>query len=577
MLRFFNNPVPESALAYCRSLALQVQRAFGHALTPEVWTSIMGTQVPDPTRVAYGLLAEKYLAPNVAAQARLAALLEYPPSKWLLEREMEARGNWPGPNHPPNTPPPDVYQAALGANLKGVCFSGGGIRSATFNLGVLQAIAAEGKLGNFDYLSTVSGGGYIHLFLASWIHRKKLAHVQAQLRPLPADSARTAWPEPIRWLRRYSNYLTPSKGLFTADTWAASASGFATLSSTKSSSSPRSSPSSCSRISPCLRSSASTRRSSRPTGRATISALPRRLCSHFLSFLVAAIAVGVGLFKTPHPTGTTASRATPTDEAEFPGSAEVLAAARFSSPSSSLSFSPSSPLRLFSIAPPSSPCTPWDILQPCHPARSPSLWHTSTTWPHPKSPFPLPLRPAPPLSSFVNNETTWFNNYEPVDFWTPFSERQSSVFTAFALGIGLLALAFVGAVPLRKGQSILNAIKVVTLVTAALVSVIASLLLLHFARVLLLLAAIALTTQFVDFSIVFAPILLLWVLFISLDLAIGVVGRLMLDSSREWLARVRSFSFISGFAWLGLPAVLSSGHTSSLSSSISSGKGPPAL
>ncbi len=98
MLRFFNNPVPESALAYCRSLALQIQRSFGHALTPEVWTSIMGTQVPDPTRVAYGLLAEKYLAPNVAAQARLAALLEYPPSKWLLEREMEARGNWPGPN-----------------------------------------------------------------------------------------------------------------------------------------------------------------------------------------------------------------------------------------------------------------------------------------------------------------------------------------------------------------------------------------------------------------------------------------------------------------------------------------------
>ena len=88
MLRFFNNPVPESALAYCRSLALQIQRSFGHALTPEVWTSIMGTQVPDPTRVAYGLLAEKYLAPNVAAQARLAALLEYPPSKWLLEREM---------------------------------------------------------------------------------------------------------------------------------------------------------------------------------------------------------------------------------------------------------------------------------------------------------------------------------------------------------------------------------------------------------------------------------------------------------------------------------------------------------
>ena len=126
MLRFFNNPVPESAQAYCRSLALQVQRAYGHALTPEVWKSIMGTQIPDPTQLANGLLAEKYLAPNVAAQARLASLLEYPPSKWLLEREMEARGVWPGPNHKPNTPPPDVYQTALDANLKGVCFSGSG-------------------------------------------------------------------------------------------------------------------------------------------------------------------------------------------------------------------------------------------------------------------------------------------------------------------------------------------------------------------------------------------------------------------------------------------------------------------
>jgi len=28
-------------------------------------------------------------------------------------------------------------------------------------------------------------------------------------------------PEPIRWLRRHSNYLTPEKGLLTADTWVA--------------------------------------------------------------------------------------------------------------------------------------------------------------------------------------------------------------------------------------------------------------------------------------------------------------------------------------------------------------------
>src|SRR5215831_13983311 len=48
----------------------------------------------------------------------------------------------------------------------GLAFSGGGIRSATFNLGVLQGLAERGLLAHIDYLSTVSGGGYI----GSWLH-----------------------------------------------------------------------------------------------------------------------------------------------------------------------------------------------------------------------------------------------------------------------------------------------------------------------------------------------------------------------------------------------------------------------
>ena len=46
-------------------------------------------------------------------------------------------------------------------DLTGVALSGGGIRSATFNLGVLQAFSRQGLLDKIDYLSTVSGGGYI--------------------------------------------------------------------------------------------------------------------------------------------------------------------------------------------------------------------------------------------------------------------------------------------------------------------------------------------------------------------------------------------------------------------------------
>lgn len=50
-------------------------------------------------------------------------------------------------------------------NLAGLAFSGGGIRSATFHLGVLEALEEMNKLDRMDYLSTVSGGSY----LAGWM------------------------------------------------------------------------------------------------------------------------------------------------------------------------------------------------------------------------------------------------------------------------------------------------------------------------------------------------------------------------------------------------------------------------
>ena len=51
----------------------------------------------------------------------------------------------------------------------GLALSGGGIRSATFCLGVVQALAARGLMKDFDYLSTVSGGGYTGSFITSYI------------------------------------------------------------------------------------------------------------------------------------------------------------------------------------------------------------------------------------------------------------------------------------------------------------------------------------------------------------------------------------------------------------------------
>jgi len=101
-----------------------------------------------------------------------------------------------------------------------LCLSGGGIRSATFGLGILQGLARLNLLKQFDYLSTVSGGGYIGSWLTAWIHREPggLLHVCAQLgQPTPSKLAHE--PEPIRWLRDYSNYLSPRLGLMSADSW----------------------------------------------------------------------------------------------------------------------------------------------------------------------------------------------------------------------------------------------------------------------------------------------------------------------------------------------------------------------
>ncbi len=58
-------------------------------------------------------------------------------------------------------PTPDVEGPALGRGLVGLAFSGGGIRSATINLGIAQALHRRGVFRHADYMSTVSGGGYL--------------------------------------------------------------------------------------------------------------------------------------------------------------------------------------------------------------------------------------------------------------------------------------------------------------------------------------------------------------------------------------------------------------------------------
>jgi hypothetical protein len=91
----------------------------------------------------------------------------------------------------------------------GLALSGGGIRSASFCLGVVQALSQRGLLDDVDYLSTVSGGGYTGSFVTSTLVE---AGTTAALIGSP-DGPDT---EPIGRLRANAKYLS-SEGL--AQSW----------------------------------------------------------------------------------------------------------------------------------------------------------------------------------------------------------------------------------------------------------------------------------------------------------------------------------------------------------------------
>jgi hypothetical protein len=104
--------------------------------------------------------------------------------------------------------------------LAALCISGGGIRSATFSLGAIQALAERGLLEQFDYLSTVSGGGYIGSWLTAWKHRAGGLHnVVPALRSDTVSEPLPHGANPIHHLREYNNYLSPKLGALSSDAW----------------------------------------------------------------------------------------------------------------------------------------------------------------------------------------------------------------------------------------------------------------------------------------------------------------------------------------------------------------------
>ena len=92
----------------------------------------------------------------------------------------------------------------------GLALSGGGIRSATFSLGVMVSLAKRNLVHQFDYLSTVSGGGYAGSFLTQLLgqaaDRSGLSLAGADL-PFARDEGES---QILRRIRQGASYLSGS-------------------------------------------------------------------------------------------------------------------------------------------------------------------------------------------------------------------------------------------------------------------------------------------------------------------------------------------------------------------------------
>lgn len=97
-------------------------------------------------------------------------------------------------------------------DLAGLALSGGGIRSAALGLGVLQGLGRAGVFRRIDYLSTVSGGGYIGSALSATAYASwgEFAFDNVEDQTVTATTPREIQDSPtVRHIRNYSNFLAP--------------------------------------------------------------------------------------------------------------------------------------------------------------------------------------------------------------------------------------------------------------------------------------------------------------------------------------------------------------------------------
>ena len=99
--------------------------------------------------------------------------------------------------------------AEVSEDAVGLAISGGGIRSATFSLGVVQYLARKGIIKEVDFVSTVSGGGYLGSFMSSFLNDPGNARVglDPQQHALPFGRSGDVESKAVRHLRNHSKYM----------------------------------------------------------------------------------------------------------------------------------------------------------------------------------------------------------------------------------------------------------------------------------------------------------------------------------------------------------------------------------
>ncbi len=152
-----------------------------------------GKAAPAGPGIPFDIAFDEFVDPVVAAKIR-----------WHEHNEIRRRRGLPVCQQVENCQLPNGAMRL--EDMSGLAISGGGIRSATFALGVVQRLVRAGVADHFDYLSTVSGGGYLGSFLSTYLNTdsSKVGLAEDKLPFREPDVGESA---PLRHLRGHSKYL----------------------------------------------------------------------------------------------------------------------------------------------------------------------------------------------------------------------------------------------------------------------------------------------------------------------------------------------------------------------------------